>query len=202
MARVKDQDARRSEILDAAVRAVRRHGAVNVSLRKVATEAGLSSALILYYYKNADELLQSTFQHGTIEFCEHREIVVARETNPVRRLEVCISWGVPYVGARADAARILYELQPLVLQNPDAAVWHREFFERQAALYAQIVREGIETGDFKPSESPEVIAESLVALEDGYGVHALTGTMKPETIERRLLDRAREFTRCEALGPA
>lgn len=190
MARPKNQDQRRHEILSAAKAVIHTRGVTGVSLKRIAEEAGISSALILYYYTDVDDILAAAYKTATEEFLDKREFLLAEPIAPAEQLRRCLALGTPYPGGREEAARVLYELQPLILNNAEAAKWSREFFGRQTALFRAIVDGGIASGDFHPALDSHTIAVNLVALEDGLATHALTGLMEPEAIEASLVQVA------------
>lgn len=195
MARPKKQDQRRSEILAAARSVIHASGVTGVSLKRIAEQAGISSALILYYYSDVDEILAAAYRAASEEFLGKREFLLTETLSPEEQLRRCLALGTPYPGTREEAARVLYELQPLILNNAQAATWSREFFRRQSDIFQSIVEAGVRSGAFRPTIDAESIAVLLVALEDGLATHALTGLMAPERIEAELVQAAMQLVK-------
>jgi AcrR family transcriptional regulator len=191
MARPKNQTQRRDQLISAAAQAVLQRGASGARLADVAQEAGLTAASVLYYYPDVRELFTAVFEQGSIEYCIGREAQVARASTPVEKLYACIRSGIPRAGTTEDASRILYELMPVVLRNDLAAAQHRLFIARQTSLYQGILEEGEASGDFTLRGPAAVLARSLVALEDGYGIDVLIGAMTADQEEEVLLLHAR-----------
>ncbi|MDV8070682.1 TetR family transcriptional regulator C-terminal domain-containing protein [Rhodococcus sp. IEGM 1366] len=190
------------EILDAAKAVIHTRGVTGINLKRIAEQAGLSSALLLYYYSDVDEILADAYRVATEEFLEKREFLIAEPVDAAEKLSRCLSLGTPYPGPREEAARVLYELQPLILSNTEAAKWSREFFRRQTALFKSIIESGTRAGVFRPSLDADSIAMYLVALEDGLATHALTGLMTPEKIESSLIAAAMQMVGSNAMGTA
>jgi AcrR family transcriptional regulator len=186
MARPSNQKKRRAEIVAAATTAVHKHGAAGINLKRIAEAADMSSALLLYYYSDVNEILAAVYRSATEQFLDEREQLVAKETLPLSMLSRCIALGTPYPGKRREAARILYELAPVIVENPTAASWSRRFFSGQAELYQRIVEAGIASGDFSPLLPPAKLATAMVALEDGLAIHAMTGLLTPQDVEADL----------------
>ena len=199
MARPKNQAKRREELVSATAQAVLRHGPTGTRLAHIAQEAGLTSAAVLYYYPDVHELFTAVFEQGTVEYCEHREERVSQARSVLDKLRVCIRSGIPRPGAGENASRILYELTPVVLRDDKAAASYTEFIDRQAALYEEILLDGDSSGELTLAMPADVLARSLVALEDGYGIHVLTGALKPEQEEAWLLAFAAKMTASPAL---
>lgn len=63
MPRIVDREERRREIADAVFRVIGQEGMDAVSLRDVATEAGLSMGSIQHYFRTKDEMLLFALQH-------------------------------------------------------------------------------------------------------------------------------------------
>jgi AcrR family transcriptional regulator len=58
--------ARRTELLDAAVRVIGRMGARSVRVEDVAMEANVSTPLVYYYFDNRTELMAEAFRHANL----------------------------------------------------------------------------------------------------------------------------------------
>ena len=59
-----NQEARREQILDAALRVIADHGFRGASIKRIAAQAGLKSpALIYWYFRDKDQLLEALLHH-------------------------------------------------------------------------------------------------------------------------------------------
>ncbi|MCF3963336.1 TetR/AcrR family transcriptional regulator [Streptomyces fuscigenes] len=200
MPRQKNQAERRLQLVDAATRAVLRHGSTGARLRDIAQEAGLTAAAVLYYYPDVTELLAAVYERGYAQYCERREEHVARAGSAPERLRACIASGVPRPGATEEASRLLYELTPVVLRDPAAAAQNALFVQRQAGLYRAVLEQGAGSGDFRLVAPPDVLARGFVALEDGYGLDVLTGAATADHVEEWLLLHADVVTNGPSRG--
>jgi len=194
MARRRDQAARRSQLVDAAGRAILDRGAANARLRDIADLAGLTPASVLYYYPDIQELLAAVFEKGTETYLVHRRREVEAAEGHWDRLAACIRSGVPYPGERETTSRILYELVPLTFRHEVIAARQQEFFDQQTGLYRQLLEEGTAAGEFDLVAPAPFLARAFVALEDGYGIEVLAGSAPAAEIEERLLQHARLVT--------
>ena len=194
MARRRDQAARRSQLVDAAGRAILDRGAANARLRDIADLAGLTPASVLYYYPDIQELLAAVFEKGTETYLVHRRREVEAAEGHWARLAACIRSGVPYPGERETTSRILYELVPLTFRHEVIAARQQEFFDQQTGLYRQLLEEGTAAGEFDLVAPAPFLARAFVALEDGYGIEVLAGSAPAAEIEERLLQHARLVT--------
>ncbi|HET6635293.1 MAG TPA: TetR/AcrR family transcriptional regulator [Streptomyces sp.] len=194
MPRRKNQAERRAQLIEAAGRAVLEHGAGGARLTDIAQEAGLTSAAVLYYYPDVQELLGAVYARGTEQYCVQREEEVAAAGTVEDRLTACVRSGVPRPGPAEETSRLLYELAPVVLRDEAAAARNTVFIQRQAAMYREVLEEGEDTGCFRLAAPAAMLARSFVALEDGYGMDVLTGAATPDQVQDWLLTHAHVMT--------
>ena len=62
------QDARREQLIDAAIGAIAEHGLANVTLSKVASLAGLTASMVNFHFDSKQELLHATLQRLAEEY--------------------------------------------------------------------------------------------------------------------------------------
>jgi len=62
------QDARREQLIDAAIGAIAEHGLANVTLSKVASLAGLTASMVNFHFDSKQELLHATLQRVADEY--------------------------------------------------------------------------------------------------------------------------------------
>lgn len=195
MARIRNQAQRRSELVDAAARAVLREGSTEAKLRDVAEEADLTPASVLYYFRDKQELLTEVYSHGTSAYIEHRRERVQAASTPWAKLEACIASGVPMRQTEEMAAsHLLCELLPLTFRDRKAADAQAAFNADQVALYADILDHGAASGDFTLTLPAPVLAHLFLALEDGYVSEILSGNIEPSEVREHILALARVTT--------
>jgi AcrR family transcriptional regulator len=193
MARPRNQEKRRSELMSAAHHVVSRKGMADAKLRDVAAEAGLTPGAVLYYFENLGGLFFAAYERAVERFCVEREEAVAAAPDPRTALETAIRLGVP-TGPEDSEIRLLYEFEAVAFRSPACADLMGAYVERQADMYAAILEEGAGTGDFRLAGDPRRLARNLIALEDGHGVYVLTGQVAPRELERLLLEHAAAVT--------
>jgi len=195
VAHTRNQAQRRSQLVDAAARAVLRQGATEAKLRDVAEEAALTPASILYYFRDKHELLTEVYTHGTTAYVQHRRERVQSAATAWEKLEACIASGVPMRGTEEmTASQLLCELLPLTFRDRKAASAHAEFNAAQIALYRDILERGAASGNFTLTMPAPVLARILLALEDGYVSEVLSGNLEPAEVREHILSLARAST--------
>lgn len=168
MATRKSRTERRADLIEAARRAMLRHGTDGVLLNQVAEQAGLTSGAVLYHYPDLRDLLLEANQAGMERFYEARMRRIAGLTDPVVKLVVTIRSGLPTDPDDADV-RLLCELGGAAGRNRVYAALLTTLYDRQVSMYQTILESGGAQGVFTLADSTLTIARNLVALEDAYG---------------------------------
>ena len=164
---------RRSDLLEAAQRAMAEHGA-GVRLNQVAEEAGLTSGAILYHYPDLQDLLIDANRAGMERFYDERMKALDGVDDPAERLVITIRSGLP-VDDDDEEVRLLCALGGEAARNTVYAVLLTSLFDRQVAMYQSILEMGRAQGAFTLANDSLSIARNLVALEDAYGYRIMAG---------------------------
>jgi AcrR family transcriptional regulator len=154
-------------ILEAACRVVVREGAHGVRMAAVAAEAGVSKALVHYYFATRRELLRSAFSWSEEQWQAALTERLASAASGAERVEeallLTLEPSEPFAGHRAlwnevwSSLRFDDELWPLVEGS------YRQWLKRLAVL----IRAGRADGSIDPSVEPKAAAWRLAALGDG-----------------------------------
>ena len=185
---------RRSDLLEAAQRAMAEHGA-GVRLNQVAEEAGLTSGAILYHYPDLQDLLIDANRAGMERFYDERMKALDGVDDPAERLVITIRSGLP-VDDDDEEVRLLCALGGEAARNTVYAVLLTSLFDRQVAMYQAILEMGRTQGAFTLAGDSLTIARNLVALEDAYGYRIMAGhpTLDYDATAELVLDYARLAT--------
>ncbi|MGW0481521.1 TetR/AcrR family transcriptional regulator [Nonomuraea sp. NPDC003214] len=183
MPRQVDHDLRRRQIAEAVWRLATRGGLEDVTLRQVATEAGVSARLLQYYFGTRDQLLL-----GALEILN-----ADAEERARRRLELLGD----EPGTRALVRGVLMELLPLDEERRNRHLVYVAYFVRFLAdpalaavahdaplalegLVAGLLARGLESGEVRPDVDVEAEAAFLVAGAEGLMSRVLLGQRTPE----------------------
>ncbi|MFC4535859.1 TetR/AcrR family transcriptional regulator [Sphaerisporangium dianthi] len=198
----KSRADRRVDLIEAARRAILRHGTQGVHLNHVAEEAGLTSGAVLYHYPDLSELLVEAHHAGMERFYELRVKRIAQCSDPVQKLLVTIRSGLP-VGPDDPGVRLLNELGGAAARKRVYAVLLTTLYDRQVAMYQSILDTGAALGVFTLVGDSLTISRNLVALEDAYGyrITARHPVIGPGEAAELILSYARTVTG-HALEPA
>lgn len=170
---------RKLDILEASCRVVARCGVRGLRVEEVAREAGVSVALIYYYFQNREDLLRRVLEHANARASAYTQAAASGR------------------GARAQIAEIvLREIQddPVVVEN--VAVWSeigasamfeptlREPLRVSVGLWVasieQLIAGAQAEGAVAASVDAAAAAARLAALIDGLSTRWLTGSLSTE----------------------
>jgi AcrR family transcriptional regulator len=188
MARPRNQDQRRRQLVEATSLAVADRGLSGLRLKDIADRAGLSVGSVLYYYPDLDALLLEVHQEALRRFYWARVNAAEAESDPVRRLVVAVEHGVPSDVTDATL-RVIYELHVAASHDDQHAALLTRLWQREVSLYEDLLSRAADAGALTLQGTPREIAETVVALEDAFDLH-LTGrntALDRDTAVSRLL---------------
>lgn len=196
MARPKNQEHRRAELLLATQMAIAQYGLDGARLHRIAKSAGLTPGSVLYYYPEMDQLLIEAIRLGIDRFDVSRSALIENIGTPAERLEALIRHGLPTDGSDVDV-RMFCQLGGAAGESTLAATLLTSLYDRQVSLYRIVLEQGAASGDFELQQDALIIARNLVALEDAYGYRIVAGhpIIDAAGATRLILDYARLATR-------
>ena len=178
---------RKLEILEATCRVIAREGTDGLRMGTVAHEAGVSSALIHYYFATRDDLLAQAFNHA-----DHKADLAAAEAlvgidSPLDRLRRLL---LVYSGNEV----VFREDWVLWVEMWRSAIFDERLAEnvrRSNAAWMQQIEELIEEAAGEGSIAPDVnvvdAALRLAAVVDGLGLQILPGVLTRERAAELIL---------------
>ncbi|HTS73794.1 MAG TPA: TetR family transcriptional regulator [Gaiellaceae bacterium] len=188
VAAVSSTNERVVEILEAACRVVVREGAHGLRMAAVAQEAGVSKALVHYYFANRRELLRNAFSWADERWDTALDAELAHAGTGAAQLERALLMSVdpqaPFGDHRAlwnevwSSLRFDDELRPLVDSS------YRVWLKRLAGL----VDEGRRDGSIPAAVESTPAAWRLAAIGDGIDSMLYLGLLRPQ--KARALIRA------------
>lgn len=175
-------DSRRGvHILDAAVRLIAADGLAAVSIRAVATEAGVSLAQVQYYFRSKDQLVTAAFEHASEKFLFRLAAVLERPRSR-RRLRAALGLWLPLDDEREQWVKVWLAFVAAAASRPALAERARQADEQVITwLTTELTALG--------ADNPAGAAARLLAMIDGVALHCLTLPRRSRTpYIRRTID--------------
>lgn len=181
-----DHQARRRLIADALMRVAAEQGLDAVSLRHVATEAGVSSGMVQHYFRTKDDMLLFALEivsENVQARLENRPADTAADTpggEVGRMMRALLIQLLPFDEQRRIEGRVLIAFHVQAAGNPRLAEALRVNNERLQAYLTDHIATAQATGELPDRLDAAHIAATLQALVDGLGLHVLVGFREPE----------------------
>lgn len=172
MARPRNQDERRRQLVAATAAAIAEQGLSGLRLKHIADQAGLSIGSVLYYYPDLDALLVEVHEEAVRQFYWARMNATEAEPDPVQRLVVAVEHGIPD-GVDDPTVRVIYELHLASARDERHARHLTRLWELEVSLYVDLLQRGAAAGAFGLASDAREVAETVVALEDAFDLHLL-----------------------------
>ncbi len=180
---------RKTEILKATCRVIGRSGAHDLRVEDVAKEAGVSPALVYYYFDTRGELLSRAFDYADQRSTEHTMTHIDLDAPGRARLEEILFH-------EFDEAPDVRENWVIWSEMDAIAIFDKELLvsvEKRSANWTKIVSDLIIAGQTDGSigtngVAPEDSAERLTAINDALGTKLMLGMMDRGSVERVMHD--------------
>lgn len=156
-------DAVRQSICDATVRVLCEHGLAELSMNRVATEAGLAKATLYHYFPGKRKLLQ--FVHTSLIYPleeDLAEVVSCGEYDARMKLEQCLSHILEWVQSHKQFFQALCQEESLQRWLRVSLRSHREVL---IELLSPVFRQGMAEGVFRSGNEGLMAAMFLGMLQ-------------------------------------
>lgn len=157
------ENARRAQILQAAIETVNAVGYPQASLAEIARRAGVAKSAIVYYFATKDALLMHVIEHVFEAMDRALAEAVAGHTDPPAQLR---AYAVAYLEhLDSHRAEVAAGIEIVVShRNADGVPLYLTGTEDDSALLRGILREGMELGVFRhiPLEVAVAVVEALL----------------------------------------
>ncbi len=173
MASSRNRESRRQQLTEACLRIAAERGLDEVSIREVASEAGVAIATVQYYFRTKDELLLFACEQTMDAALSRIDSVDTRGTvgQVIRRALLEL---LPLDEGRAVELRVYFAFAARSVVSDELAQVHAETLAQFRANCARAIRTAQEIGEASRDLDPEREAAVLVAAVDGLALHALT----------------------------
>lgn len=173
MPKLIDHAARRAQYAEATWRVILSQGIEAMSVRNVATEAGVSVGSLRHLFPTQDALA-SCAMSLVAERVEARIRAVPPRTDPLEHVTALLLEVLPLDATRRAEAQVWLAFTAAAATRPALAEVHHEQFEALADLCRQVVRHLAAAGRLRADAEVEAEARRLHALLDGLTLHVLT----------------------------
>jgi len=166
---------RTSELLDAACRVIARGGAARLRMSDVAREAGVSTALVHYYFATRTALLREAFMHADVRVDEYVDAQIAGLATAAERLERLLAVYVSDADPSVRENSILWrEMWTNAVFDDSLRTAVEESYASWLEQVEDAIRDAIAEGS-AATDDIEGAAHRLAAIVDGLSARLALG---------------------------
>jgi AcrR family transcriptional regulator len=180
-----DHQERREHIAAALMRVAATQGLESVSLRHVASEAGVTTGMVQHYFPSKDAMMQFAMDTASVGFEQRITAAVdALGERPSARdlVSAVLTTLMPTSDpGAADDGRVALAFMAYAATRPTVAAGLERSNAGLRDFIASQVRIAISEGLAPASLDPESAAATLMALTDGLAVQMLSSNLSLET---------------------
>ena len=164
-------EERREQMVRAALEIIEERGFPDTRIADVAQRAGVSPALVIYYFGTKESLLTEAMRFSEDAFYDLGARRMEAFASAKDRLEElvalsCLPSGEDKAG---DSWTLWLDLWAQAARNPAVARVREEFDEHWRETLRSIVRDGLASGEFQAID-PDDFAVGFSALLDGFAI--------------------------------
>ena len=167
-----NNEGRRVEMLDAAASLICERGFGDTRIADVAKRAGVSSALVIYYFGTRDRLLVDALRYSEESFYEAAEKMLAEVTSMRERLSLLIKWTViPQADNEIPGAwGLWFDLWAQAFRHEEVKAGRVELDARWRRMIVDAVKSGEATDEIDGTVDARMFALEFGALLDGLSI--------------------------------
>ncbi|WP_276355285.1 TetR family transcriptional regulator [Cohnella caldifontis] len=167
------KEARRKQILAAAVRVFTRLGYQAATMKDVVEESGMSRGGVYLYYGSTERMMLDLIGETDEEVAGMPKL--ARPDRPVwetiEQLMRHLAGGV--TKGAAGMAPVFYEFFITAWRKRTYETLMESRYDQNVSAVVRLLEEGARRGEFQPRVSLETIARMLFSFHDGMQIHAI-----------------------------
>ncbi len=159
-------EVRRNQLTRAAYKVVSRKGYYNFTVRDIAKEAGLSTGLVHYYFKNKDDLLVSVLRVMNENLSYYLAKALEQTDDPKEKLIIFMDEAFKLVEHEKEYFHVLIDFWTQLNHNERMRKANVKLYQSYRAECSKIIKEGIEKKVFK-NVDVNYTATMIVAFVQG-----------------------------------
>ncbi len=163
-------EARRKQILEAAITVLLEKGVAHSRMNDFVRASGLSKGGVYHHYQSKEELLVGVMEYFFNQYSQLAMEPFAETGSPYKRLQAMLHSHYQLLNELGDFNQILIDFLAHARHIKPIQQLFREQYAYFQQRLADIIRQGIDTGEFRKDIDPMAIASSFIGVFDGVGL--------------------------------
>jgi AcrR family transcriptional regulator len=177
---------RRQRILDAAVSLFHEKGFLGATSDEIAARAGVTKRTLYRHMESKHSLLREIHQNFLDVGRARWDEVVSRGGTATERFTNLVRAHVMTVSEHRQAIQVFFEeMKHLTPEDRDRIVSQRDEYQ---AIMRDVIREGMESGDFRSGDADVLSLLVLGTISDIYRWYRPDGELSPEPASQFIVD--------------
>jgi AcrR family transcriptional regulator len=178
---------REDQVRAAALRLFKEKGYHATSMRDIASEVGINKGSLYSYIRSKEDLLIPVFEQAmAVLLAQIEQVTADTSLTPTERLERAIHAHVTAVADNLDVLTVyLSEWRQLAAESLTTVRLHRE---RYAALFLQILQDGVDSGEFRSMDTRIVTLGMIGMCNYLFRWYRPEGRLLPNQIADELIE--------------
>ena len=148
-------NSRSDEILDAALRLFSERGYTAVSIKEIARESKINSALIYYYFASKDHLFVEALKYSTRSAALHHRQSQGLNDDPAAEIEFWFETNARMAKPLGQMLRLMLDYRMSRKRSASVDRLIVDFYEAEVGLLQRNIANGVKLGIFRPVNAEE-----------------------------------------------
>ena len=184
---------RRRQVIEAVVDVLEDQGWEGLTIREVASKAGVSSGIVAHYFGDKQTMVVAAIKDAYSEFLKDLIASVAREPRPAAKLRTLIERITPPSPSTVPEWTFWIAVWGKIPFDDSVRTSLRSLYNDYARFVAGIMQAAQADTELNLSRDPDLTARQFIAFADGLVLHC---SLNPETLPP---DRMRDLL-CDFLS--
>lgn len=154
---------RETEVYATAARLFAQKGFHATRMQDIADELGMQKGSLYYYFNSKDELLSELVTGSVEEAQSSLQTILDSNHTPKEKLALAVEEHLRILQQNADL-HLINAQEILMSLDEKTAVTTNKLLKAYENIWAAIVQEGIDHGDFRPDLDQKIIIKALLGL--------------------------------------
>ncbi|MBC8233494.1 TetR/AcrR family transcriptional regulator [bacterium] len=170
MPKVVDKEAKKLEILNAAIKVFAKNGMVKTKMAEIAQAAGIGKGTIYEYYRSKEEIFHEAFIQIYADMHESVSKALKETDDPIEKIKLLINTYLDKFDESEDFVEIMMDFWAEGVRNKNADVLKiinlNQIYTHHRNLISEILEDGIRKGVFR-QRNTKLTASVLLGAFDG-----------------------------------